>query len=137
MPEKIQHRKVHLNKTHPSLYYAIMTLGVMNVCLALNFFFTTPTFNPYGIPKNYVGCVFALIGASQLFFLNIMRDLRAVRISLAVSISFMCFWGLSNTQQFFNGKSSLQLPILFLAISILQIPLLTEAPVNPTTRHKQ
>ena len=113
-----------------------MTLGFMGIALAFNFWFARPTFNPYGLPKEYVGVVFFLLGSSQLLFLNVFRDLRAVRLALAVSISFMFFWGASNSLQFFAGKSSLQLPILYVAISILQIPLLVEAPVNPMTEKK-
>lgn len=132
----MEHDQVNVRKTHPGLYHSITTLAVMNVALAVNFWFSNPTFNPYGISKNIIGVVFCLLGVSQLIFLNVFRDLRMVRILLAASISFMFFWGLSNSQQFFNGKASLQLPILYLAISILQIPLLVEPPVNPMTQRE-
>lgn len=125
------HSRINIRKTHPGLYHSLMTLGFMGVALAANFWGSNPTFNPYNINKNWIGLVFFLLGISQLFFLNVFRDLKMVRIVLAASISFMCFWGLSNTQQFFAGNASLQLPILYLAISVLQIPLLVEAPINP------
>lgn len=128
------HDGVNIRRTHPGLYHSIMTLGFMGVALAANFWGSNPTFNPYNINKNIIGAVFFLLGINQLFFLNVVRDLRMVRILLAISVGFMCFWGLSNTQQFFAGNASLQLPILYLAISALQIPLLLEAPVNPMTR---
>lgn len=129
-------RKVIIRKSHPALYRAIMTFACMSFALAVNFWFSRPTFNPYGIPKEYIGVVFAMIGTSLIIFLNFFRDLRLVRITLAVSVSFMFFWGLSNAQQFFAGNASLQLPILYVAMSLLQIPLLIEPPVNPMTEKK-
>lgn len=128
-----QHRRVNIRKTHPSLYHSIMTLGVGYIALALNFWGSNPTFNPYGIPKNWVGVVFAALGVSHLVFLNLLRDLRAVRITLAISVAAMLFWGASNAEQFFAGKASLQLPIMYFILAVLQIPLLVEAPVNPMT----
>jgi hypothetical protein len=113
-----------------------MVLGFMGLSLAVNFWFSKPTFNPYGWPKELIGTIFFVLGASQIVFLNVFRDLRMVRIALAVSISFMFFWGASNAQQFFAGKASLQLPILFITVSLLQIPLLLESPVNPMTEKK-
>ena len=129
-------RDIKIRKTHPGLYLALMVLGLMGVGLALNFWFSRPTFNPYGLSKNIVGVVFFVLGFSQIVFLNILRDLRMVRLNLAISISWMFFWGVSNAEQFFAGKSSLQLPILYVTMSILQIPLLIESPVNPMTEKR-
>lgn len=124
--------RVDIRKTHPGLYHAIMTLGVMGVALGFNFWFSNPTFDPWP-GKNIVGVVFFLLGISKLVFLNLVRNLRMVRILMATAISFMFFWGLTNTQQFFAGNASLQLPILYMALSILQLPLLVEPPINPVT----
>ena len=128
-----EHRKVYLRKTHPTLYHSVMTVAVASVALGFNFWYSNPAFNPFNIPKNLVGCAFFVLGTSQLVFLNWLRDLRKVRIVLAVSISWTFFWGLANTQQSFAGVASFQLPILYLAAAILQVPLLIEAPVNPMT----
>lgn len=131
-----KHDKVRIRATHPALYRSIMTLSVMNVALAVNFWTSNPTFNPYGIPKDLVGGVFFLLGATQLVALNVLHDLRKVRLGLAVSLTFILFWGVSNTQQFFAGNASLQLPILYVAVAALHLPLLIEAPVNPMTRRE-
>lgn len=108
----------------------------MSVALAVNFWTNTPTFNPYGIPKNIVGVVFCLLGVYLLVFLNVppLRNLRRVRFGLAVSLGWMLFWGISNTQQAFAGNASFQLPILLIALAIIHLPLLVEAPVNPMTQ---
>lgn len=129
-------RKVEIRNTHPALYRALMVLGFMGIALGFNFWFSTPTFNPYGVSKNIIGVIFFTLGLTQIAFLNLFHDLRIVRLNLAVSVSWMFFWGVSNTEQYFAGNSSLQLPILFLTLSILQIPLLTESPVNPMTERK-
>lgn len=136
MKARLSIQKVDIRKTHPTLYYTLMVIGLMSVALALNFWFSRPTFNPYGIPKNFIGVIFFLLGSTKLIFLNVVRDLRMVRLNVAVSVSWMFFWGFSNTIQFFAGNASLQLPILYIALSILQIPLLTESPVNPMTEKK-
>jgi len=129
----VQHGRVNLSKSHPALFHSIMVLSVASVALAFNFWLSRPVFNPYGWDKRIVGTVFAILGVSQLVFLNLVRDLRMVRLTLAVSISWMFFWGVSNSQQSFAGDASFQLPILYVTGAILQIPLLIEAPVNPMT----
>lgn len=131
-----KHERVKIRDTHPALYRSIMILAIMSTALAINFWGSNPTFNPYGIPKNVIGAVFFLLGTSQLFFLNVRHNLRMVRLMLAISLTFIIFWGVSNMQQFFAGNASLQLPILYLAVAAMHVPLLTEAPVNPMTRKK-
>lgn len=132
-----RHSRLNVRKSHPGLYHSIMTVGLAQIALAANFFYSNPTFNPYDIHKNIIGAVFAALGLSQLIFLNAFRDLAKVRITLAISIWFTFLWGIANTQQFLAGNASLQLPILYLALCILQIPLVIEAPVNLTTKKKQ
>lgn len=127
-------RKVEIRTTHPALYRALMTLGCMGIALALNFWLSNPTFNPYGVSKNIIGVIFFTLGLTLIVFLNILHDLRMVRLNLATSISWMFFWGVTNAQQFLSGNASLQLPILYVTLSILQIPLLMESPVNPMTK---
>lgn len=116
----------NLRDSHARLYSSIMTLSVMSVALAVNFWTSKPTFNPYGIPKNLIGVVFLLLGVNQLLFLNWFRDLRRVRYGLTASLSFMLFWGISNTQQSFAGNASFQLPIMYIALAVLHLPLLVE-----------
>lgn len=127
---------LNLRYAHPNLYRSIMVFPLLSVALAVNFWISNPTFNPYGIPKNLIGVIFAVLGISQLIFLNLFHNLRMVRIGLSLSIAWMLFWGLSNTQQFLAGNASLQLPILYLALAVLQIPLLIESPVNPMTTRR-
>lgn len=129
-------RKMIIRKSHPALYRALIALGCMCIALAVNFWFSKPTFNPYGVPKEYIGVIFFILGSALIVFLNVFRDLRMVRIVHAATISFMFFWGLSNAQQFFAGNASLQLPILYIAMALMQIPLLIEPPVNPMTEKK-
>lgn len=133
---KRRHDRVNLRLTHPGLYHLIITLSLMSVGLAVNFWTSNPTFNPYGIPKNMVGVVFFLLGASQLVFLNVLRDLRKVRLVLALSGFVMLVWGLANSAQSFAGKASFQLPILYLSLATIQLWLLVESPVNPMTKRE-
>lgn len=132
-----KHEKVRIRKTHPALYRAIMTLSIMSMGLAVNFWTSNPTFSPFDIPKDIIGGVFCALGLSQIIFLNAFHNLRMVRIGLAVSLSFMFFWGLSNAQQSLAGKASYQLPIIYVSLAVLHIPLLIEPPVNPMTRREE
>lgn len=124
-----------LRTSNPGLYHSLLLFGAVNTALGANLFLTTPTFNPYGIPKDFIGAIFTILGAGQLIALG-YHDLRLVRKVSAVSVGFMFFWGLTNTQQVFAGKASLQLPILYIALALLQILRLTESPVNPMTERK-
>ena len=128
-----RHSRVNIRNTHPGLYHSIMVLSLMSVALAVNFWISNPTFNPFGINKNLVGVIFFLLGAGQLTFLNLLRSLPMVRLGLTSSIFVMVSWGGSNVQQFVAGKASLQLPILYFALAGLQYVLLVESPVNPMT----
>lgn len=132
-----KHEKVRIRLTHPALYRSIMTLSIMSVGLAVNFWTSNPTFSPFDIPKDIIGGVFFALGLSQIIFLNAFHNLRMVRIGLAVSLSFMFFWGLSNAQQSLAGKASFQLPIIYVFLAILHAPLLLEPPVNPMTRREE
>lgn len=130
-----KHERVKIRATHPALYRAIMTLSLMSVALAVNFWTSNPTFNP--LPKNLVGVIFMALGLTQLIFLNVFHQLRSVRITLTLSLAFMLYWGLINARQAFAGDASFQLPILYVALAVLQIPLLVEPPVNPMTERKE
>ena len=132
-----RHDRVNIRLTHPGLYHSMVTFGLMDVALAVNFWITTPAFNPFSINKNLVGVVFFVLGVAQLVFLRVFRSLRMVRIGLAVSIFVMVSWGLTNVQQFINGHTSLQLPILYLTLGALQYVLLIESPVNPMTKKRK
>jgi len=114
----------------------MVTFGVTSIALGVNFWISTPAFSPFGINKNLVGVVFFLLGTAKLVFLSVFRSLRMVRLGLAISIFVMTAWGLSNVQQFINGFTSLQLPILYLTLAALQYILLIESPVNPMTEKK-
>lgn len=122
--------RVKIRYTHPNLYRLMMTLSFMSVGLAVNLWRSNPTFNPYGIDKTLVALIFCLLGISQIIFLNIGR-LRAVRIGMALSSFTMVLWGWANTEQAFAGNASFQLPILYVALGVMQFLLLIEPPVNP------
>lgn len=129
-----EHDKVNIRKTHPNLHRWIMAIAVGSLSLGVSYWFgPAPTFKPYGIDIRLIAVALALLGFWQIIFL-LVHHLRMVRIGLAVSVSFMLFWGLSNTQQSFAGKASFTVPILYLTIGTLQVILLLEPPVNPQTR---
>lgn len=134
-----EHQRVNIRLTHPSFYRAVMTFGVFQIALAINFWYYTPTFNPkifFVTPsKDLIGLIFFVIGVSQLLLLNVFRDLRSIRLAMTASIGWALFWGVANTQQAFIGKASLQLPIFVVfGLGIGQRWWLLESSVNPMTR---
>lgn len=128
--------KIVLRKSHPSLYWQITILSITSILLAVNFWTSDPTFHPYGWDDNVIGAIFAAIGLTQLVFLNVWHNLRIIRGALAVAISWNVFWAFANTQQIFDGNASWQLPILYLGLAAIRIPMILESPVNPMTERR-
>lgn len=128
-----RHNRVNIRKTHPNLYKLTMVFAVMSLLLAINFWTSNPTFNPFNSNKNWIGVAFFLLGAWHLIFLNLSHNLKMVRLGSTLSIFFLTAWGLGNMQQSIAGKASYQLPILYLALAGLHYLLLLEPPVNPMT----
>lgn len=133
---KTDARTVNMRKSHPELYYSITVLALISIGLALNFFFYTPTFNPYGIDKTIIGSIFLTLGVLKLIFSNIFRNLKIVRILMASAVAFIFFWGVSNTQQAFRGKASFQLPIILIGIALLQAVWVIAPSINPVSRKR-
>lgn len=107
----------------PALYRGMLTLSLMSLALGLNFWTSTPTFNPYDIPKNVIGGVFFTLGLWQLLSINIRYNVKWVKSGLNASLIFILFWGLTNMQQSVAGKASFQLPILYISLAIMHWPL--------------
>lgn len=125
---------VNLRITHPNLYYLVMAFGFTYIALGLNFFFTTPTFNPYGILYPIVGALFLTLGVAKLVFLNVVRRLTVVRLLMALEVALALWWGIGASITFFQGRTSLQLPILYAGLSFIESFLLLEPFVNPLTK---
>lgn len=124
---------IDIRKTHPNLYRGVMTLGVMDVLLAANFYWLNPTFEVYHV-KNWIwATVFLALGASKLVFLNLYRDLRCVRIAMAFNVSFIIFFAIGTCEPWLDGEGSLQLPILYTGIAVSQLWLLVEPFIQPWT----
>lgn len=115
-------RRVSIRKSHPASWFTIMVVGAGSVAWAFNFWTSNPTFNPYSVSKNVIGVVFFALGFGQLFFLNVYQSRRMTWILVLTSIIWMSFWGFANTEQFRAGNASLQLPIAFLIVALIQIP---------------
>lgn len=123
----------HLRSTHPNLYRSVMTIGVIDIALGLNFLLTTPTFEQFGIPKNFIGACFLTLGLAKIVCLNVFHSLRIVRLLMVFGIFFKLFWAVGTTETFFQGRSSLQLCVLYIGLAALQVPLLLEPFLNPVT----
>lgn len=125
--------KVNIRLTHPNLYYSLLAFAFVNIGLGLNFLFTNPTFNPYMIDKTIIGCIFLALGLLKLTFLQAIHNLKMLRLVMAVEVMFMAFWGFGASITFFQGRTSLQLPILYAGLSALEGILLLEPIVNPVS----
>lgn len=125
-----------ISLSHPNLYRGIMTFAFINIGLGLNFLFTNPTFNPYQIDKLLIGSIFLTLGVSKVTFLNVSRNLKVVRFVMALEVMFMLFWGIGTSITFFQGRTSLQLFVLYAGLAMLELFLLQEPAVNPVTEIK-
>lgn len=131
------HGRVNIRLGNPTLYRLLMVLAVMRIALAINFWTSNPTFNPYGVPKTLVGVVFLLLGVWHLYFLNVVHNLAMVRFGSVALVFWNILWGLGNMQQSFAGNASFQLPLIYLTIAAIHYVLLLEPPVNPMTRRME
>lgn len=123
-----------LRRTHPNLYGVYLVYGFLCIALGLNFLFLNPTFDPLDIPKQVPGGVFMALGVSVLTFLQVRRNATLLRVSMASLVAVLFFWCAALIFDFFRlGQTSLQLPITFLALAALGIPLTIEPAVNPVT----
>lgn len=129
-------KRIDLRKSHPMRYLMLMTLAVFKLEMAFNFWTSSPAFDPLGIDKNLAGVVFLVLGVTQLVFLNVIRDLDLLRWSSTFCVAWLLIWAGVNTDQFFNGPASLQVPITFVTLAILQALLMIEFPINPMTEKK-
>jgi hypothetical protein len=81
--------------------------------------------------------VFLLIGLSGLVLLNLWRRLRLLRATTSLSVAYSLFLAVGTSQPLLDGKGSLQLPLMYLALAALQIPLMLEPFVNPWTAKRE
>jgi len=121
-----------LRLTHLSLYRLIWAVAITNLFLAANFWASDPTFIPYNLDKNWIGIAFFMVGLFQLIAVRVTHSLSLTRYGLWASIFINAFWGIANTEQFFDGNASLQLPIWYLFGAVVQGIILLALPVKPT-----
>lgn len=132
-PVAMNSRPIHVNlrKTRRGLYRSITSVAVVEVLLAVNYWWYTPTFNPYGIDKSIVAIGFGVLGLGQLVFLNFWHNLPKLRFAQMLSTGFTFAWGIGNTQQVFDGRASWALPVLLGGFCVWQILNMIEPPANP------
>lgn len=128
--------KPNLRKTNPNFFRALLVFGTTAVALGLNFHLTTPTFEQFGIPKEFLGLIFGGLGSGIFIGLFVWRSLKALRLLMLANSAAMVFWGVGSTQTFFEGSSSLQLCILYFGLAALQGLLLLEPYFNPVTSNE-
>lgn len=132
----IDGRTVNVRKTHPNLWRSVMAYAAINALLGLNFILLHPTFLIYET-SNYVwGGTFLTLAAAKIVFLNLYRHLGAVRVAMAAEIAFMFFIAVGATEPFLDGIGSLQNPILYVGLAVLELPLLLEPFINPWTARR-
>jgi hypothetical protein len=127
---------IRLSQTHPSLYRSIMLLSTGSILMGLNFWIFNPAFLVYDLPNQLWGSIFLTLGIAEIVFLNLYRRLRLVRATMAFSIAYFAIFGLGTAQPVFEGKASLQLPILYGGLVVLYLVLLLEPFINPWTARR-
>lgn len=133
---------INVRKTHPLIYRGVMATAILFIALGLNFLVGqdvlgllafAPTFFVWSMP-NWVWAAFFLgIGLSKIVFLNLYRNLRLVRLTMAFAIAYLLFFAVGTMQPAFEGKGSLQLPLVYAYIASVLAALLLEPFINPWT----
>lgn len=111
-----------------------MAFAIGSIFFGLNFFFSNPTFNPYGIPYSITGAIFLVLGSSKLFAIVVMQNLKAIRVTMMLCAVWMMIWGAGTLITVYQGKTSFQNLIAFGLLAVLQRLLLREPFLNPMTR---
>lgn len=124
---------VNLRLTHPTLFKSALTFAFISIGLGLNFLFTKPTFNPFGIDKAIIGTIFFCLGMAKLVAITVIRRIRAIRITMALNSSWMVFWGFGTATTWITGQTSLQLFVLYMGIALSQVFWHREPFSNPLT----
>lgn len=125
--------QINVRKTHPNLYWLLMALSLTGIALGLNFIFLQPTFLIFDAPNVLWGTIFLVLSIARVVALNVYRRLRWVRATMAFSAAYMAFLAIGTSQPYIEGSGSLQLPIIYAGMALLQVPLLFEPFVNPET----
>jgi hypothetical protein len=113
----------------------LSTHAVVTFALGLNFLFLTPAFNPLGVPKMPTGVVFVAIAVAKLITLNMQGPLWRLRAATATSVALMFSYGVLQVAAFFQlGQTSLQSPILYFGLALVEFWLLSEPFTNPVTQ---
>lgn len=128
--------KINIRLTHPNLWRSILTFAFIYIGLGFNFLFTNPPFNPYNIDKIIIGLIFLSLGLSKILFLIFVRNLKWLRLMITLGIIFTIFWGVGTSITFFQGKTSLQLFILYIGMGFLNTFLLIEPTINILSKPK-
>lgn len=124
---------VNLRLTHPTLYRSAITFAFTSIGLGLNFLLTKPTFNPYGIDKAITGSIFLVLGIFKLVCVLYLKRLKFIRASMAACAGWMMLWGIGTSITFFDGRTSLQLFVLYAGLTVMQVIWCLEPFLNPAT----
>lgn len=137
--------QINVRKTHPGLYRLVMATAIICIALGLNFLLSQdvlgllpfqPTFFVWDMP-NWVWAVFFLtIGLSKIVFLNLYRSLWLTRVTMTIAVAYLLFFAMGTMQPAFEGKGSLQLPILYVGLAALLVYLILEPFINPWTARR-
>lgn len=125
--------EINVRKTHPNLYWILMVLSLAGIALGLNFIYFNPTFHIFDTPNIVWGAIFLVSGIARIIALNVYRRLRFVRATMAFSAAYMGFLAIGTGQPWIEGVGSLQLPIMYALVALIQVPLLFEPFINPET----
>lgn len=123
---------VNVRQAHPNYWVSVMTFSGIYMALALNFFLLHPTFLIFNAPNRVWGTIFVLLAAGQVVTVN-MSWLPWLRRVMACSIVYMAVLAAGTSQPFLDNTGSLQLPIMYVGLATLLVPLRAEPPSNPLT----
>lgn len=136
---------INVRKTHPALYRLVMSTAVIHIALGLNFLVGQdvlgllpfqPTFFVWDMPNWVWAALFLAIGLGKVVFLNLYRNLWLTRATMGFSVAYLLFFAVGTMQPAVEGKGSLQLPILYVGLVAVLVPLLLEPFINPWTARR-
>lgn len=123
---------VNVRQAHPNYWVSVMTFSGIYLALALNFLFLNPSFLIFGAPNQVWGSIFLMLSIGQILLIS-KGCLRWLRRLMACSVVYLAVLGAGTSQPFLDRTGSLQLPIMYVGLATLLVPLRAEPPSNPLT----
>lgn len=122
-----------MRKTHSTLYWLYITYALTSAAQGVNFLLSNPTFMQLDVPKNPLGLAFLACGLPLLTLL-LLNKTWGLQVWMGLNLFMYSWWAAVLTYDFIDlNRTSMQLPICYIALAVFGFRVLLEPFTNPAT----